>query len=190
MVTFDIDTDIDEARCRSKPRQAGRRAAPAGGGAPARRDASSKRLARPSCWSLAPRTRRTRPYDQVFISNYATAQREGRDEARIPGVDNVTLFGRENYAMRIWLDPERIALRSMTADDGDAAMRRAERAGRRRHDRSDATAAAAAAWSTRSLQPQGRLLHPAEFGQNIVRSQRRRARRCASPTSRVWSWAR
>ena len=46
-------------------------------------------------------------YDDLFMSNYATINLV--DElARLPGVGNVTVFGASNYAMRIWLDPNKL----------------------------------------------------------------------------------
>src|SRR5690606_922133 len=44
--------------------------------------------------------------DQLYISNYATLQ--VRDVlARLDGVGDVRVFGAREYAMRVWLDPER-----------------------------------------------------------------------------------
>ncbi|HEY7119387.1 MAG TPA: multidrug efflux RND transporter permease subunit [Tepidisphaeraceae bacterium] len=55
-------------------------------------------------------------YDPLYISNYATLQ--VRDElARLPGVGDVFLFGARDYAMRLWLDPQRLATREITAGD-------------------------------------------------------------------------
>ena len=69
--------------------------------------------------------------DQLYISNYATLQ--VKDVlARIDGVGDVTIFGARDYSMRIWLDPEKLAARNLTAGDVVAALRGAERAGRRR----------------------------------------------------------
>jgi hydrophobe/amphiphile efflux-1 (HAE1) family protein len=60
--------------------------------------------------------------DQLYISNYATLH--VKDVlARIEGVGNVTIFGARDYSMRIWLDPEKIAARNLTAGDVLAALR-------------------------------------------------------------------
>jgi len=54
--------------------------------------------------------------DQLFLSNYATIQ--VKDVlARLQGVGDVTFLGARDYAMRIWLDPEQLATRNMTAGD-------------------------------------------------------------------------
>ncbi len=46
-------------------------------------------------------------YDSLFMSNYATINLVN-DLARLPGVGNVAVFGASNYAMRIWLDPQKL----------------------------------------------------------------------------------
>ncbi|HEX6113547.1 MAG TPA: efflux RND transporter permease subunit, partial [Geminicoccaceae bacterium] len=60
--------------------------------------------------------------DQLYISNYATLQ--VRDVlARLDGVGDVRVFGARDYAMRIWLDPDKVAARNLTASDVLAALR-------------------------------------------------------------------
>src|SRR5687768_3707029 len=54
--------------------------------------------------------------DQLFLSNYATIQIKDV-LARLEGVGDVTFLGARDYAMRIWLDPEQLASRGMTAGD-------------------------------------------------------------------------
>jgi HAE1 family hydrophobic/amphiphilic exporter-1 len=46
-------------------------------------------------------------YDSLFLSNYATINLVN-ELARLPGVGNVNVFGAAQYAMRIWLDPEKL----------------------------------------------------------------------------------
>ncbi|MEO1224775.1 MAG: multidrug efflux RND transporter permease subunit [Pseudomonadota bacterium] len=54
--------------------------------------------------------------DQLYLSNYATLQ--VRDVlARLDGVGNVQIFGAREYAMRIWLNPELLRARDLTASD-------------------------------------------------------------------------
>jgi multidrug efflux pump len=57
------------------------------------------------------------PYlDQLYLSNYATIQ--VRDElSRIKGVGDVSLLGQQDYSMRLWVDPERLANRNLQAGD-------------------------------------------------------------------------
>jgi HAE1 family hydrophobic/amphiphilic exporter-1 len=59
--------------------------------------------------------------DQLYISNYATLHVKDT-LARLPGVGDVRIFGARDYAMRIWLDPEKVAARNLTAGDVVAAL--------------------------------------------------------------------
>jgi multidrug efflux pump len=61
-------------------------------------------------------------YDMLYLSNYA--QLRIKDSlARIEGVGDVQMFGSGPYAMRVWLDPEKVASRSLTAGDVLRAIR-------------------------------------------------------------------
>jgi HAE1 family hydrophobic/amphiphilic exporter-1 len=61
-------------------------------------------------------------YDSLYLSNYATLRI--RDElSRIYGVGDVLVFGAGQYSMRVWLDPEQMQARSLTAQDVVAAIR-------------------------------------------------------------------
>jgi len=61
-------------------------------------------------------------YDLAFVSNYV--DRFVKDELkRIPGVGDVQLFGERRYAMRLWIDPDRLAGRTITADEVVQALR-------------------------------------------------------------------
>src|SRR5438309_588358 len=58
----------------------------------------------------------------LFLSNYATIQL--KDELlRVDGVGDVFLFGQQDYAMRIWVDPEKLAAYDITAGDVARAVR-------------------------------------------------------------------
>ncbi len=55
-------------------------------------------------------------YTMVYLRNYAVLQ--VKDVlARIPGVGQVRIFGAGDYAMRIWLDPQKVAARGLSAGD-------------------------------------------------------------------------
>jgi len=60
--------------------------------------------------------------DQLYISNYATLQLVDVLK-RIDGVGDVQVFGAREYAMRVWLDPDKIAARNMTGPEVAAAVR-------------------------------------------------------------------
>ena len=61
-------------------------------------------------------------YDQLYLSNYATTRI--RDELmRVEGVSDMRMMGQRNYSMRVWVDPEQLAARNMTAGDVVQAIR-------------------------------------------------------------------
>ena len=60
--------------------------------------------------------------DPLFLSNYALL--EVRDELqRVPGVGSVVVWGAGEYSMRVWLDPEKLAARGLSAGEVVAAIR-------------------------------------------------------------------
>ena len=67
-------------------------------------------------------------YDALYLRNYANIK--VKDElARLPGVGQVQIFGSGDYAMRIRLNPDKIASRGMTAGDVVRAVQRAKHPG-------------------------------------------------------------
>ena len=61
-------------------------------------------------------------YDSLFISNYVDLY--VRDAfKRVPGVGNVIIFGERKFAMRLWLDPGKLAGRGLTGGDVVNALR-------------------------------------------------------------------
>jgi len=60
--------------------------------------------------------------DLLYLSNYATLHIKDA-LARLPGVGDVQLFGARDYAMRIWLDPDKVAAYRLSADEVLAALR-------------------------------------------------------------------
>src|ERR1700746_2826929 len=60
--------------------------------------------------------------DTLYISNYATLH--VKDVlSRLPGVGDVQIFAGREYAMRIWLDPDKLAAHNLNASEGLAALR-------------------------------------------------------------------
>lgn len=55
-------------------------------------------------------------YDNVFLSNYADLYMVDALQ-RIEGVSEARIFGERRYAMRLWLDPNKLASRNLTAED-------------------------------------------------------------------------
>ncbi|MBV8601893.1 MAG: efflux RND transporter permease subunit [Candidatus Eremiobacteraeota bacterium] len=106
-------------------------------------------------------------YDQTFLSNYVDLNVLNRIQ-RVPGVGNVILFGERKYAMRLWVDPKRLADNGLTADDLTNAIQNQNR---------QAPAGSIGSAPTDGHQPyqfsvrvQGRLADPAQFGNIILRS--------------------
>jgi HAE1 family hydrophobic/amphiphilic exporter-1 len=60
-------------------------------------------------------------YSNLFISNYLDVYVKDALK-RIPGVGDVIIFGERKYAMRIWIDPTKLAARGLTASDVTAAL--------------------------------------------------------------------
>src|SRR3546814_3101439 len=61
-------------------------------------------------------------YDGLYLRNLAVIQVRDR-LARLPGAGDVCIFGSGDYAMRLWLDPQKLAARSLTVDEVIAAVR-------------------------------------------------------------------
>ena len=61
-------------------------------------------------------------YNQLYLSNYAL--RFIKDElGRVEGVSDVFLFGQRDFSMRIWVDPDKLSGRGLTASDVVSAIR-------------------------------------------------------------------
>ncbi len=61
-------------------------------------------------------------YDDIYMSNYVNLRM--KDELlRVPGVGSIMVFGSKDFAMRLWLDPEKLKARNMTTGDVLAAVR-------------------------------------------------------------------
>jgi hydrophobe/amphiphile efflux-1 (HAE1) family protein len=61
-------------------------------------------------------------YDSLYLRNYAVLN--VRDVlARLPGMGDVRIFGAGDYSMRVWLDPQKLAARNLTAGDVVTAIR-------------------------------------------------------------------
>src|SRR5437867_1363748 len=106
-------------------------------------------------------------YDEVYLRNYATLQ--VKDVlARIPGAGDVEVFGSGDYAMRVWLNPDKVAARNLTASDVVNAIR----------EQNVQVAAGAIGQQPVSrpvdfelqINAKGRLISTEEFGQIIVKT--------------------
>ena len=118
-VTFRLGTDVDTAQVQVQNRVA--QALPR---LPedVRRVGVTTLKASPDLLMVVHLTSPDKRYDTVYLRNYATLQ--VRDVlARLPGMGDVRLFGAGDYSMRLWLDPDRIASRGLTAGDVVNAIR-------------------------------------------------------------------
>ncbi len=106
-------------------------------------------------------------YDDVYIRNYATLQIKDQ-LARLPGVGQVQIFGSGDYSMRVWLDPEKVAARNLSASDVVRAIQE-----------QNAQVAAGTVGApplekpedlTLTVNARGRLVSEEEFGAIIVKS--------------------
>src|SRR5690606_2046143 len=106
-------------------------------------------------------------YSGLYLRNYALIQ--VRDAlARLPGAGDVRIFGSGDYAMRVWLDPQKLAARNLTAGDVIGAVRE-------QNVQVAAGAIGAAPMKNAtgfqfSINSQGRLSDEDEFGDIIVKS--------------------
>ncbi|HJZ45180.1 MAG TPA: multidrug efflux RND transporter permease subunit, partial [Hyphomicrobiaceae bacterium] len=118
-VTFDVGTDIDKAQVLVQNRvSAAERRLPE----EVRRNGLTVRKRSPDLLLAIHLISPDNTYDQVYISNYGLLN--VRDKLmRLYGVGDVWMFGVREYSMRIWLDPERIALRGLTAEQVLEALR-------------------------------------------------------------------
>ncbi|MDP9014968.1 MAG: efflux RND transporter permease subunit [Pseudomonadota bacterium] len=106
-------------------------------------------------------------YDMLYLSNFATLR--VKDElARLDGVGDVQIFGAGNYSMRVWLDPDKVASRNLTAGDVVKAIR---------EQNVQVAAGALGAPPTPTttdfqllINTKGRLISEADFGAIIVRA--------------------
>src|SRR5689334_9649005 len=106
-------------------------------------------------------------YDNNFLSNYTTININD-PIARIPGVGQINLFGRSDYAMRVWLRPDRISRLGLTIPDiasAIGAQNQLTPAGQ-----IGGPPAATGTEFTYTVRTQGRLLNEQEFGDIILRT--------------------
>ena len=105
--------------------------------------------------------------DQLYISNYATLQ--VKDVlARLDGVGDVRIFGARDYAMRIWLDPDKVSARNLTSGEVVAALQ-AQNVQVASGVLNQPPTASPGAFQL-NVETLGRLVDPRQFGNIIVRT--------------------
>jgi HAE1 family hydrophobic/amphiphilic exporter-1 len=119
-VTFEIGTNLDDAQVLVQNRLA--MATPRLPEEVRRQGVTAKRQSSNIILAIS-LTSPSNAYDGLFLSNYATLQL--RDElSRVPGVGEVTVRGVGAYAMRVWIDPDKLAARGLTTKDVVEALNR------------------------------------------------------------------
>ena len=118
-VTFTLGTDIDQAQVLTQNRVA---IAEAKLPDEVLRQGVTVKKKSPSILLCVNLTSPDGRYDQLYLSNYATLQVKDA-LARIPGVGDVSFLGGRDYAMRVWLDPDKLAARRLSAGDVVRALR-------------------------------------------------------------------
>ncbi len=106
-------------------------------------------------------------YDRLFLSNYASINLVD-PLSRVPGVGGISIFGQQDYGMRVWMDPNRMTNLGITASDVANAIR----------DQNVQAAAGGIGQAPTTNQQQyqytvraeGRLSDPSEFGNIVLRS--------------------
>ncbi|HDZ48209.1 hypothetical protein LCGC14_0026760 [marine sediment metagenome] len=118
-VTFRPGTDAEEATVRVQNRvsQAEARLPEA-----VRRQGVTTQKQSPTFLMVVHLTSPSGEYDTLYLRNYVRLNVRDR-LARLEGVGDAQIFGGGDYAMRAWLDPDRIAARGLTASDVVGAMR-------------------------------------------------------------------
>jgi multidrug efflux pump len=118
-VTFRPGTDAEQAAVRVQNRvsQAEARLPEA-----VRRQGVTTQKQSPTFLMVVHLTSPSGEYDTLYLRNYVRLNVRDR-LARLEGIGDAQIFGGGDYAMRAWLDPDRIAARSLTASDVVGAMR-------------------------------------------------------------------
>ncbi|WP_290568214.1 efflux RND transporter permease subunit [Leeuwenhoekiella sp. UBA6783] len=118
-VAFELGTDLDRAQVQVQNRVA--IAEPRLPEASRRLGITTKKIS-PDILLVVNMYSPEKTYDQIYMGNYAALQL--KDElARIKGIGDIQIFGAAEYAMRIWLDPDKISNLDMTAGEVVAALR-------------------------------------------------------------------
>lgn len=106
-------------------------------------------------------------YDSLYLRNYINLNVKDA-LSRLNGIGDVGVYGAGDYAMRVWLDPDRLAARSLTAADVVSAIR--EQNVQVSAGQLGAEPAAQDGSFLLSINVRGRLRSEAEFGEIVVKS--------------------
>ena len=109
-VYFQIGTDVAQAKVDVNNRvQIATNKLPSA----VRQQGVSTRERSPDILKVLTLTSKNNVHDTTFISNYALVNIVD-DLKRIPGIGDVTIFGNKNYAIRVWIKPDKLAMYNLT----------------------------------------------------------------------------
>ncbi len=162
-ITFQLGTDIDKAQVLVQNRVA---IAESKLPEETRRQGITTKKKSPSILLAVNLIAEDTKYDQLYLSNFATI--EIRDALmRIAGVGDVSMLGARDYSMRVWLDPQKLSAKNLTAGDVLNALREQNvqvAAGRIGQEPAQAGQEFQMAINTK-----GRLLEPEQFNEIVIK---------------------
>ncbi len=106
-------------------------------------------------------------YDATFLTNYAAINIVDQ-LLRTPGVAQVTMFGGGNYAIRVWVNPDRLGELGLTVPDVVNALQKQNAVNPA--GQIGAEPAPLGQEFTYTVRAQGRLVSPQEFGDIVLRA--------------------
>ncbi len=107
-------------------------------------------------------------FDSLFMSNYASINLVN-ELSRLPGVGNVVVFGVGEYAMRIWMDPNKLYTYGLTPQDViDAVKQQSQQVA---SGQTGVPPAPAGQDFQYTVNVEGRLADPAQFGNIVIKAQ-------------------
>jgi multidrug efflux pump len=164
-VTFELGTDVDLAAVKTQNKV--NLALPLLPPEVQREGVSVKKVS--SAFLMAvPITAMDGRYDSIFLSNYATINLVDKIGS-LPGVGEVRLIPRQDYGMRIWIDPDKLAKLGLTATDVNNAIQ-----AQNRQNAAGSIGQPPVPSGTDFQYPvnaTGRLQQPGEFGDIVLRAQ-------------------
>lgn len=163
-IIFDVGTDVEQAKVDVNNRvQLALSKLPA----EVQRQGISVKQKSPDMLKVFAFTSKNQVHDTVFISNYLKVNVID-DIKRIKGIGEATIFGEKEYAIRVWLDPEKLAFYNLTPNDVNGIIK---------NQNEQYSTGSVGAEPTSNIQPftysittEGRLKTIEEFENIIVRS--------------------
>jgi hydrophobe/amphiphile efflux-1 (HAE1) family protein len=164
-VTYDLGTDVDTATVQTQNKV--NLALPSLPPEVQREGVTVKKVSTAFLLGIAFTSKDDR-YDAVFLNNFVTINLLDRIGS-LPGVGDVRVASRQDYGMRVWIDPSKMATLGLTATDVNAAIQ-----AQNRQNPSGSIGQPPVASGTDFQYPvnaAGRLVEPEQFGDIVLRAQ-------------------